>query len=204
MSLDDNIVRENIRRGVSDKRFMILPTAKTSWDLVLRLAFPDVVMKPNKSFSGTFDDCLARMQGRHGHRFYYLTMPFGTLVVDGGLMQIGLEKHCRLFSSINHCDVVWLQSFDPHYCRYPMVSAWRDGTLVRHHAPGLIEKFTSYLQRSFIDQSSFEAVERAHRTVGDPLACEDDPDTFAILAHCRWTSDILALPEWRAVATNLD
>jgi hypothetical protein len=191
-------------RDFADKRFMILPAAPATWDTVFAQAYPHIKVKPEKKFSGTLDDCFARMVGRQSHRLFHLTMPFGTLLMDGGWMHPDLDALCRGYSAANGCDVIWLENFDPIYCKYPGVKAWRNGELIRHHAPGLLEKWDAYLAKQFISQDQYDDMTDRHKSVGQPLPCEKEPDTLSILAYHQWTEDVLMQPEWKLARTNFD
>jgi hypothetical protein len=61
-----------------------------------------------------------------------------------------LEKLEENYSEINNSTVIWLGNYDRYYCRYPEITAWKHGKIIRHHAPGLIGKYTSYLKKDFI------------------------------------------------------
>ena len=189
---------------MGDKRFLVLPPAETTWSSLFPEVFPLVKLKPNKKFAGAFPDCLEKLMGRHGHRIFELVMSFGTLLVDGGGMHFHFGPLCRRYSADNHCEVVWLSGFDPFYRRYPAISAWNGGDLVRFHAPGLRGHWGSYLKQGFIGTGQLEDVLQHNKSVGDPLPCEDDPETFAILARLGWTEEVLAQTHWRMFTTDFD
>ena len=192
-----------LSQQLDNKRFMALPSGKVTWDQLV-VEIYNINLKRNKKFSGTFDDCIAKTPARGNHRFFDLDMPFGTLLMDGGLIRPDLNELAQKYSAINSCTVVWLQGFEPFYYQIPEISAWKNGDLIRRDASGVVEKYKGYVEKGYIQEDQFRGIADRHKTVGEPLPCEKTSDTLEMLALLGWNKDVLNMPKWRMAVTNFD
>jgi hypothetical protein len=190
----------------SDTRCMVLPAGSVTWRDIFTQVFPHIKMQENKKFSGEFRDVNQALLTRSRHRIFSLSLPTGTLLLDGGgsLIWPDLDTLCSEYSRLNHCAVAWIQERDASYCPDPKFSAWESGKLLRKHAPGLREKLASYLQKNFITQEQFNGLIERHQTIGNPLPCEEAPDALSILAYYGWTREIFTQSGWKSVTTSFD
>jgi hypothetical protein len=189
----------------NDTRCMILPPGDVGWHEVFAREFPGITVRENKSFSGEMCDVGKALLTRSKHRFFSLSLPIGTLLVDGGasLNWPKLDALCQEYSRLNQCAVIWVQTQD-YDCPYPEITAWHSGSLIRKHAPGLREKAEHYLRHGWDTQEGFDWMMERHRSVGVPLACEQNPDARSILAFHGWTEEVFTQSGWKSVTTDFD
>lgn len=190
----------------SDTRCMVLPTGDVTWCEIFANVFPEVKIQESKKFPGEFHDVNHALTIRGRHRIFSLSLPTGTLLLDGGgsLIWPDLDQLCREYSRANHCMVTWIQQYDYSYCPYPKLSVWESGQMLRKHAPGLREKYISYLQKGFITQEQFEYFVLHHETIGEPLPCEANPDALSILSYYGWPRERFTQSGWKSVTTSFD
>lgn len=182
-------------------RYILLPPGEFGWDVVLS-EHCRVTWRQDKKFSGNLYDCIQRLSHSSKHRFFYLSSPAGTLLMDSSVTD--LSQACSPYSQINDCTVVLLDPYDPIYYTRPTVTAWRGGQIVRRNAQGLTDKWAAYVAKGYASRADLDGVMERNRTIGEPLPCEKEPSTLGMLAHYHWTIDALMQSHWRMVSTDLD
>lgn len=190
--LPDLFTRSEFSYLLSHIRFLILPAggiaAAPHWREILMLTC-GVTVRQNKRFAPVaFDACLGKLSSRSKHRIFDLQMPFGTLLVeDNTYSSWAMEKLGLAYSAAHGVQVVYLKGYDHGYCQYPEIMAWEQGELIRRHAPGLREKYASYVAKGIIKPEDFDRIMSNNATVGDILSCKSQPGTLDMLAYHQWT-----------------